>query len=213
MRGGLVPTLTVAPGVRLTAVDPTRPCGERLKGFSFQALISACNARYGPEAFASWATKYQLDARAISTSATVPVEYCFSLAETVVNERHGGDPQAAAGLGSECATREINAVFRFVLGFTSPTTLLQLGSRFWRQYYDRSELVVVESLGDSVRLELRGWALMNACAAYVHCGAMLQWLLCCRAPGARFTTLEFASPGLLKLSAAWGSSASEAPAR
>lgn len=213
MRGGLVPTLSVAPEVRLSAVDPARPCGERLKGFSFQAMLDVCEARYGAGAFTDWAARHHLDALALSTSPWVPVEYCFSLAETVVNERHGGDPQAAAGLGADCAAREINAVFRFVLGFTSPTTLLQLGSRFWRQYYDRSELVVVEAVGDSVQLELRGWALMNAVAASVHCGAMLQWLTCCRAPGARFTALEFAAPGLLKLSAAWGTAANGAPER
>jgi hypothetical protein len=203
MSEGRVPRLSVAPGVLLTDIDPLRPCGERIKGFSFQTLLAVCQARYGPSAFSSWAVRYGLDQRAIAASASLPIEYLFSLAETVINERHGGETTALVDLASECVTHEINGFFRFVLGFTSPTTLLRLGSRFWRQYYDRSELVVVEAVGNTLKLELRGWGLMNATAAYVHCGAMLRWLEICRAPSPRFTSLEFAAPGLLKLSATW----------
>ncbi len=196
------PTLAVAPGVTLTAVDLAHPCGETLKRFSFQALLDACDARYGPSAFTSWAVRHGLDAHRLLESPSVPVEYCYSFAETVVNERCGGDPTAAADLGAEVAEREINALFRFVLGFTSPSVLLRLSSVLWRKYYDRSELVVVESLGDGVHLELRGWRLMNATAAYMHCGAMQRWLQTCRG-NAHFTVLEFSAPGLLKFSAKW----------
>ena len=197
------PRLEVAPGVTLGRVDTTRPSGVNVAGFSFLTLKHISHTRYGPTDLETWAASHRLDARAVTAGSWLPVELYYSLVETLLERHHAGDPRAATDLAGECARHEINGLYRFVLSFSSPLMVLRLSSRFWRQYYDRTELVVTESVGASLHAELRHWPVMTATAAYFLCGAALPWLQASRAPDIAFTQLEFAAPGLLKLAAAW----------
>lgn len=203
MNPASVPTLEVSPGVTLSPLDLSKPSGLHVKGFSFFTLRDVSAARYGAQEFERWAVANRIDTRAVTAASWVPAEHYYSLVETLLARHHGGDPREAAPLADECARQEISGAYRFVLSFTSPLMVLRLSSRFWRQYYDRSELMVTESVGASLHAEVRHWPVMTATAAYFLCGAALAWLRASRAPDIVFTRLKYSAPALLELSAAW----------
>jgi hypothetical protein len=195
--------LTVAPGVKLGPIDLSVKSGVNLKGFSLQALCEVVSERFGAAFVDAWKQKADVDLRAVTATTWFPLEYYYHLIEHCVAVQYGGDASRAVELGVLTAKREINAFFRFVLAFTTPSMVLGLSARFWRSYYDKTDLVIVETKGDSLRAEIRGWPLMNAAAAYEVSGAMFAWLESSRAKNVRLTKLEFTAPGLLSLHASW----------
>ena len=195
--------LTEAPGVKLGPIDLSVKSGVNLKGFSLQALCEVVSERFGAAFVDAWKQKAGVDLRAVTATTWFPLEYYYHLIEHCVAVQYGGEASRAVELGVLTAKREINAFFRFVLAFTTPSMVLGLSARFWRSYYDKTDLVIVETKGDSLRAEIRGWPLMNAAAAYEVSGAMFAWLESSRAKNVRLTKLEFTAPGLLSLHASW----------
>lgn len=195
--------LTVAPGVKLGPIDLNVKSGVNLKGFSLQALCEVVSERFGAAFVDAWKQKANVDLRAVTAASWSPLEYYYHLLEHCVTQQLGGDPSRGVELGVLTAKREINAFFRFVLAFTTPSMVLGLSARFWRSYYDKTDLVIVESKGEWLRAEIRGWPLMNEAAAYELSGAMFAWLESSRAKNVRLTKLEFTAPGLLTLEARW----------
>lgn len=195
--------LTVAPGVTLAPVDLNVKSGVNLKGFSLLALCEVATERFGAPFVDAWKQRVGVDLRTVTAASWFPLEYYYHLLEHCVTEQLGGDPSRGVELGVLTARREINAFFRFVLAFTTPSMVLGLSARFWRSYYDKTDLVIVERRGDSLRAEIRGWPLMNAAAAYELSGAMFAWLESSRAKNIRLTKLECTAPGLLTLDAQW----------
>lgn len=195
--------LTVAPGLALVPIDLGMKSGINLKGFSLQALCEVASAQFGAAFVDAWKQRVNLDLRVVTATTWFPLEYYYHLIEHCVATQYGGDASRAVEIGVLTAKREINAFFRFVLAFTTPSMVLGLSARFWRSYYDKTDLVIVETKGDSLRAEIRGWPLMNAAAAYEVSGAMFAWLESSRAKNVRLTKLEFIAPGLLSLHASW----------
>jgi hypothetical protein len=195
--------LKVAPGVQISPIDFNKKSGVNLKGFSLEALCQVAGERFGNDFVEQWKQLANVDLRTVTATAWFPIEYYYHLLEHCVTQRLGGDTRGGIEIGSVTAKREINAFFRFVLAFTTPSMVIGLSSRFWRSYYDKSELKIVESKSNSLRAEIRDWPLMNEACAYEVSGALLAWMESSRAKEMRITTLEFAAPGLLRLDANW----------
>lgn len=198
-----IPELKVAPGVRLAPVDFTMRSGVNLKGFSLEALCNVATERFGAEPVETWKKLAGVDLRAVTATAWFPLEYYYHLVEYLVTHQLGGDARAASELGAITAKREINAFFRFVLGFTTPTMVLGISSRFWRSYYDKTELKVVASTSTGVHAEIRDWPLMSEAVAYELGGALAQWMEASRARDVRITHLEYTKPGVLRVDVKW----------
>ncbi|MGV3620183.1 MAG: hypothetical protein ACO1OB_05175 [Archangium sp.] len=198
-----VPTLVVAPGVQLAPVDFKKKSGVNLKGFSLEALCTVASERFGADIVENWKTLAEVDLRAVTATAWFPLEYYYHLVEYLVTRRLHGDTRAAAEIGAITAKKEINAFFRFTLGFTTPSMVLGISARFWRSYYDKTELKVVSSTSNSVHAEIRDWPLMSEPVAYELAGALTAWMEASRAKNVTVTRLEFVSNGVLRIDATW----------
>ncbi|PZR05938.1 MAG: hypothetical protein DI536_31240 [Archangium gephyra] len=198
-----IPTLQVAPGVQLAPVDFTKKSGVNLKGFSLEALCNVASERFGADIVENWKKLVGVDLRVVTATAWFPLEYYYHLIEYVVAQRLEGDARAASHIGAMTAKKEINAFFRFVLGFTTPTMVLGISSRFWRSYYDKTELTVVTSTGNSVHAEVRDWPVMSEAVAYELAGALSAWMEASRARNVTITRLEYVANGVLRVDAKW----------
>lgn len=198
-----IPTIEVAPDVQLARVDFTKKSGVNLKGFALEALCGIASERFGAASIEAWKKQAGVDLRAVTATAWFPIEYYYHLLEYLVAQHLGGDARSAWELGDATAKREINAFFRFVLAFTTPTMVLSISSRFWRSYYDKSELKVVTSTSNSVCVEVRDWPLMSEAVAYELAGALVAWMQASRARDMRITRIAFTRPGVLRVEANW----------
>lgn len=198
-----IPTLKLGPGVQLAPVDFTKKSGVNLKGFALEALCNVAAERFGADVVESWKKLAGVDLRAVTATAWFPLEYYYHLIEHLVTQRLHGDARGASEIGATTAKQEINAFFRFVLGFTTPTMVLGISSRFWRSYYDKTELKVVTSSANGVHVEVRDWPLMSEAVAYELAGSLSAWMEASRAKNVAITHLEYVSPGVLRVDASW----------
>lgn len=196
-------TLQVAPGVKLSPVDTSRLSGVNLKGFSLIALCDVATERFGAGAVDAWKKSLGVDLRAVTATTWFPLEYYYHLVEYLVTHHLRGDPRAASELAATVARKEINAFFRFVLAFTTPAMVLGISSRFWRSYYDKTELKVVASKSNWVHAEVRDWPLMSEAIAYELAGSLIEWMESSRAKAVRITSLSFSQPNVLRIEATW----------
>ncbi len=198
-----IATLEVATGVELAPVDLTKRSGINLKGFSLITLCEVATERWGAASVDAWKKQSDLDLRVVTATTWFPLEYYYHLVEYLVATHLGGDPRAASELAATVARREINAFFRFVLSFTTPSMVMGVSARFWRSYYDGTELKVVASKSNWVHAEVRGWPLMSKTVAYEVAGALSEWMERSRAKAVRITALSFSQPGVLRIEATW----------
>ena len=189
-------------------LDLTQLCGERIKGFSLLKLLETMN-EHEPGLAERWrATLPDLlrgscDPRLITSVSWVAIELYYDAVLFTVREKLHGDPVAAAELGRRNAEREIGAFFRFVLGFASPATVLQLSGRFWRSYYDRSRMVVVRSDAHSCTVRIEDWSLTEPGVLQELTGALLAWMEAGRARDVRSARLEIVAPRTVEIDATW----------
>jgi hypothetical protein len=196
-------------GLPLPKVDPASPCGARMKGFAVLHLLEHIEQRHGAAAVDAWratlpsALARTTDKRAVTSVGWLPVEVYFSAVRWLVDTHHGGDVREGLRVGHAMASRDINAFFRTVMGFTSPTTVLSLSGRFWKSYFDHSSLHVLASTNTSVYAEVRGWPLGDACSLHEVAGSLVAWMEASRAKDVRITRCELTAPGTLRIDAAW----------
>lgn len=199
--------LTNPANVPLRPADLTQLTGERMKGFSLLKLLEVLNEAE-PGSADRWrstlpaALRGLCDPRLITSVTWVPIELYYS---AVAFHTHGKPDVAAAAfeLGLNTARREIGAFFRFVLGLTSPATVLQLSGRFWRSYYDTSRMVVTASSDHGCTARIENWSLTDAPGLHELSGALVAWMEAGRAKDVRQTRLELCAPRTLEVDATW----------
>lgn len=196
-------------GFQLKPIDLTQLSGAKMKGFSLLQLIATIEAEHGPEVIEAWrasvptAQQAQVDRRAVTSVAWMPVEYYYHLAGWVIDAKHQGDARVALDLGAAVATREINAFFRMVLRFTTPSMVMSLSGRVWRSYFDRGELAIVEARDGFVHTEVRDWPMNDLVSMHEMTGSLLRWMEASRAKDVKLERFELLAPGCFRVDARW----------
>lgn len=204
-----VPLLSNPHRVPLQSVDPSRPCGGRMKGFGLLHLIEHAHQMYGPESLTGWAEALPAPLKQYSKTAGLtsvgwlPLELYFSAIEHLIKTQHAGDVRKAIDFGHAMATRDIGAFFRAAMKFATAPTVFSLSGRFWRTYFDFGSLVMTNKAPPTADAELRDWPLMAEVAYYELAGSFVAWLEASKASNVRLTRLELASPALLSLRIEW----------
>ncbi|MEW6431384.1 MAG: hypothetical protein AB1730_07720 [Myxococcota bacterium] len=201
--------LAVPQGLPWRSADPAAPSGVRIKGFTVVHLLDWLEETRGTEAVAGWvatlpdAVRPTVDRRALTSVGWLPIELYFHGVRHVVDTFHGGDVRGALHVGHAMASRDIGAFFRAAMRFASPTTVLSLSGRFWKSYFDQSELVVTGSTPKSCTAEIHGWPFNDPVSWHELGGSLVAWMEASRAQEVRLTHFEVAGPGLLRLEATW----------
>lgn len=181
-------------GLPFVPVDVSRPCGGTMKGFALLHLLDSMDA-IGPGTVDAWRDTLPLAARAatdrkiITSVAWIPVEYYFD-AVTWLTRRQNVGPRGALSLGHEMASRDIGAFFRFVLGFTTPSTVVTLSGRFWKSYFSLSTLRVTDATDRGCLAHIEGWPLQDEVSAHELAGSLVAWMEASRAKDVRISRFE-----------------------
>jgi hypothetical protein len=196
-------------GFALAPIELSRLSGSKMKGFALVQLIATIEAEHGREVVDAWrssltpAHQALVEARAVTSVAWVPVEFYYHLAGFVIDAKHGGDVRQAIDLGAAVASREINAFFRMVLNFTTPSMVMSLSGRFWRSYYDGGELAIVEARDRFVHGEVRGWAMADLVSMHEMAGSLVRWMQSSSAKDVKLERFELVAPGCFRVDATW----------
>jgi hypothetical protein len=193
----------------LEPIDLTRLSGAKMKGFSLIQLFDTVAAEHGPAVLERWratvpeALRGVVDRRAVTSVGWLNIEFYYHLVGYVVEHELQGDPRRAVELGARVASKEIGAFFRAVLGFTTPGMVISLSGRFWRSYYDRSQLKLVESKAGSVKAEVHDWPMHDEISIHELLGSLIQWIEASRSGDVQITAFELLAPGSLRIEAKW----------
>lgn len=196
-------------GFPWTPADPAQPTGARMKGFALVHLLDWMNEKHGEGAVQHWVgslperLRPTVDRRSLTSIGWIPIEFYFSAIRFLVDTYSQGDVRAALSLGHAIATLDISTFFRAAMSFASPTTVLSLSGRFWKSYFDQSELVVVDSTSQSCAVELRSWPFNDPVAWHELGGSLIAWMEASRARDVRLTRFELIAPNQVRLEAAW----------
>lgn len=206
---GRVPVLSNPQRVVLLPVDPSRPCGARMKGFGLLHLLEHAEATYGADAMRGWAEALPVplqsfaNVKGLTSIGWLPMELYFSAIDHLVKTQHHGDTRAAADIGHVMATRGIGAFFRAAMSFATPPTVVSLASRFWRTFFDVGDLVIVNKTATSVEGELRDWPLVSEVVFCELAGSFVAWLEASKAKDVRVSRLLVSGPSTLSLTLSW----------
>jgi hypothetical protein len=204
-----VAPFTNACRAQLVPVDPSRPCGGRMKGFALLHLVEHANATFGAEAMTGWQAGLEPRHRELTNTAALtsvgwlPVELYFSAVQHLVATHHQGQHRRALELGHTMAERAIGAFFRTVMSFTTPPTVLSLAGRFWRSYFDFGSLAVTEKTTSTAEVELRDWPLLSEVAFYELVGSFVAWMEASKGKDVSITRLALTAPECLTLTLQW----------
>lgn len=181
--------------------------GVNLKAFTVIHLMDYMD-ELGPDVAASWRDTLPAAARAaterklMTSVGWLPVEYYFH-GVSFLARRDGKWPRGAVDIGHTMASRDIGAFFRFVLGFTTPGTILTLSGRFWRSYFSGSMLKVISSTERSVHAEVSDWPLQDESSMHEIAGSLIAWMEASRARNVRIARFERSAPKTLTIFAEW----------
>lgn len=204
-----VAPFTNASRAHLASVDPSRPCGGRMKGFALLHLVEYANASFGPDTMTGWQASLEPRHRELTNPAALtsvgwlPVELYFSAVQHLVATHHQGQQRRALELGHTMAARAIGAFFRTVMSFTTPPTVLSLSGRFWRSYFDFGGLTVTKKTASTAEVELRDWPLLSEIAFYELVGSFVAWMEASKGKDVCITRLALTSPECLTLAIQW----------
>lgn len=193
-------------GFDFVPVDPSRPCGARMKGFGLVHLLDVMDER-DPLLAPAWretlplALRASTERRAVTSVAWIPIELYFH-GVTWLAARDGGTRKALL-LGHQIASADIGAFFRFILSAASPAMVLGLSGRFWKSYFDRSALKVLSSTPTSCVAEISGWPLHDEISLHELAGSLVAWMEASRARDARLARFELVERDRLQLDASW----------
>lgn len=206
---GRVPVLSNPGRVPLLPVDPSRPCGGRMKGFGLLHLLEYAQGKHGADVMKPWVEQLPAPLQRYTQTAGLtsigwlPMELYFSAIEHLVKTQHHGDVRAALDIGHAMASRDIGAFFRTAMSFATPPTVFSLAGRFWRSYFDFGELVVTKKQPPTADAELRDWPLRAEVAYHELAGSFIAWMEASKAKDVKLTRFELTSPALLSLTIQW----------
>lgn len=192
-----------------TLANPAQPSGARMKGFALVHLLDWLKGQHGEAAVQQWTAslpeklRATVDRRSLTSVGWIAIELYFNAIRFVVDTYSRGDPRGAIALGHTMANKDIGAFFRAAMSFASPTTVLSLSGRFWKSYFDQSELVVIDSTSRSCAAELRGWPFNDPVSWHELAGSLVAWMEASRASNVRITRFELLAPNQLRLDSAW----------
>ena len=202
--------LTNPSNVPLTPIELSRPlCGAKMKGFPLLHLLDAMERARGPSLAEAWRAtlpaefREQTQRRAVTSVSWLPMEFYFHGVAWAARELFGPGERHAMRIGHQTAAADIGAFFGFVLSMASPATVLSLSGRFWKSYFDRSTLKVLESTASSCTAEVSDWPLRDAESLHEMAGSLVAWMEASRAKEVKFSRFELVGPGHFVLDAVW----------
>lgn len=205
----VVPRFANSARADLRPVDPSKPCGGRMKGFALLHLFEWAKEQHGPEVMDAWRLSLEPKLQditkpsALTSVGWVPVELYFSGVQHLVNTKYGGDLRRALDIGHALTSRDIGAFFRTALQFASPATVLSLSGRFWRSYFDFGSMVVLNKTSSTADVEIRDWPLPAEVAFHELAGSSVAWMESSKGKNVRITRFDLASPMVLSLAIQW----------
>jgi hypothetical protein len=191
------------------APDIHRLSGAHMKGFAVLNLIAYIKDRYGSpalEQFYGELPASQIDPLrkgTIVSVAWVPLELYYAGVHFLVKRFHGGMPMAARQIGHDLASKDIGTIYRAVLRFASPTTVISLSARFWRDYFDKGTLKVHKLEKGRVRGEVSEFPFTDDITANEIGGSLLAWLEHSRARNVRLLEMGPGGPDSIYLDIAF----------
>ncbi len=204
-----VPLFANSARVDLRPVEPSRPCGGRMKGFALLHLVEWSKERYGAAALGAWHQTLEPKLQditkpsALTSVGWVPVELYFAAVQHLITTQHGGDLRQAIDVGYTMASRDIGAFFRSVMRFTTPPTVLSLSGRFWRSYFDFGSMVVAKTSSGTADVEVRDWPLLAEVAFHELAGSFIAWMEASKGKDVRITRFDLTSPMVLSFAVQW----------
>lgn len=200
-------TVTNPGGVSLGGLDVSKPSGANMKGFTVVHLMEHMDS-LELDGSMTWrqtlppSVRPQVDRRLLTSVSWVAMELYYDGVRWLA-DRHFGGARGALNVGHALASRDINAFFRFIFSLASAPTVMSLGGRFWRSYFDRSSLQVLTSSANDVVGEVRDWPIYDEAALYELQGSLVAWIEASRAKDMRVTKFEVVSPTVISFAATW----------
>jgi hypothetical protein len=190
-------------------VDTSAPAQEVCyRAFVFHNLKAAAVQKHGAEAWRRVEAALPPESRpCFEARSRLPVAWLpavhYARALALLTAQLGrGLPEEAVEWGRLRATLDINAFFKFVLGFASPDLVLQLASTIWGQYANFGPLAVQRVPGRGADAQVQ-MPLADPFLLHDLGGAMLAFLAHSKARNPRLTRCTFAPPATLSWVIAW----------
>ncbi len=196
-------------GVRLRPFDASTLSGANMKGFALLHNLEAMKGARGEAYVREWQESLPAslagyrDLRAVTSVGWLPVEAYFSSVAYRVEHEYAGDVRSAIRIGYENAQHDLGAFFRTAMSLASPATVMQLSGRFWRSYFDRGSLNILDSGPRHVSVEVREWPLADEVSIHELVGSLVAWMEAARAKDVRMTRFEVLRTGTYALEVTW----------
>lgn len=200
-------TLSNPSGLPLAPARLDALCGAKMKGFTLLHLMDLMDSEH-PDGARAWLQTLPpsllpaLDRRLLTSVSWVPMDVYY-VGVRWLAERGSEGAKGALRIGHQLASRDINAFFRFIFSMASAPTVMSLGGRFWRSYFDRSALHVLTSSHRDVTGEVRDWPLLDDVSLYELQGSLVAWIEASRAKNMRVTRFEVVSRAVVAFAAEW----------
>jgi hypothetical protein len=179
-----------------------------MKGFALVHIIQTLSEST-PSLESAWRDNLPLewnretDKRVVNHLSWVPIEYYYDAVTFLSSQSGALNPRHAIDVGYAMATLDIGAFFRLALAVASPISIMKISGRFWRNYFNTSDLLVVSASRNSVCAEVRNWPLPQEAALYEIAGSLVAWMEAGRAKEVRVSELEWTRNATLKIVANW----------
>jgi len=180
-----------------------------MKGFTVLNLVAYIKERYGTpavEQFYSELPAQHADALrngTVVSVAWVPLELYYAGVQFLVKLFHANQPLSARQIGHDLASKDIGTIYRAVLRFASPATVISLSGRFWNDYFDKGALKVHKQEKGRVRGEVSNFPFTDEITANEIGGSLLAWLEHSRARNVRLLELGPGGPDSIRLDIAF----------
>lgn len=182
--------------------------GAKVKGFTLVHLV-AFMEKNNPQWYSQWrsglpkAWQQETEKMAFTSVSWLPIEYYSSGIDWLARNTGSKTPLEAAQLGFTMAKLDIGLIFRVALSVASPAYVMLLSGRFWKSYFDTSQLVVVSSTKSSVVAEVQQWPLALESSFYELAGSLVAWMEASRANDVHITKLRWTAKATLHIEATW----------
>ena len=204
-----VARLTNPNAVPFKPIDLNDLSGAKMKGFPLLHLLDALDAGPRPGLAEEWRAtvpeklRSSTERAAITSVAWLPIEFYFHGVGFATKALHGEGVRNAMKLGYYTASLDIGRFFRMVLSLASPATILTLSGRFWKGYFDVSQLKVKSSTSNSCSAEVTDWPLRDEISLHEMAGSLVAWMEASRAKDVQMTRFELLAPGHFVLDCSW----------
>jgi hypothetical protein len=180
-----------------------------MKGFTVVNMVAHIRDVYGQPALDQFYAELPatlaepLKNNTVVSVAWVPLEMYYAGVQFLVKHFHGGSPLGARKVGHALASKDLGTIYKAVLRFTSPATVVSLSGRFWNDYFDRGKLQAQKLEKNRVAGTLSQWPFTDEITANEIAGSLLAWLEHSNARKVRMVEMAPTGPDTLQFDIAF----------